>query len=187
VGLTRAFGVSFRFWLVGMRGVAAGDHEGEPRPHWPWALWLNTVTSLVVGLECVVLIFMAGQRMRWMSRSGQVTDFWHHTGGGGRHEGLLLCCAPAQMSRRGAGMPGLLFGPHARRRGRTVAGTAPSPTSCSEVAPVVAAGTAGYHGVSSSRFVPDVDLVMRMMSTVVISAESEISSQCHSISCHSIR
>jgi hypothetical protein len=52
VGLTRAFGVSFRFWLVGMWGVAAGDHEGEPRPHWPWALWLNTVTSLVVGLEC---------------------------------------------------------------------------------------------------------------------------------------
>ena len=57
------FRVSFRFRLVGMWGVAAGDHEGEPRPHWPRTLWLNTFTSLAVGLECVVLIFMAGQRL----------------------------------------------------------------------------------------------------------------------------
>jgi hypothetical protein len=64
----------------GVRGAAAGDHEGEPCPHWSWALWLNTVTSLTVGFECVVLIFMAGQRLTWMSRSGHVTDFWHPTG-----------------------------------------------------------------------------------------------------------
>jgi hypothetical protein len=57
------FRVSFRLRLVGMRGAAAGDHEGEPRPHWPWTLWLDTVTLLVVGFECVVLIFMAGQRL----------------------------------------------------------------------------------------------------------------------------
>jgi hypothetical protein len=62
-GTPQGFRVSFRFRLVGMRGVAAGDHEGEPRPHWPRAFWLNTVTSLAVGLECVVLIFMAGQRL----------------------------------------------------------------------------------------------------------------------------
>jgi hypothetical protein len=50
--------VSFRFWLVGMWGVAAGGHEGNPRSYWPWTLWLNTVALLVVGFECVVLIFM---------------------------------------------------------------------------------------------------------------------------------
>jgi hypothetical protein len=27
------------------------------------AIWLNIFTSLAVGLECVVLIFMAGQRL----------------------------------------------------------------------------------------------------------------------------
>jgi hypothetical protein len=53
----------FRFRLVGMGGAAAGDHEGEPRPRWPWALWLSTVTSLAVGLECVFLIFMAGHHL----------------------------------------------------------------------------------------------------------------------------
>ena len=57
------FRVSFRFQLVGMWGGAAGDHEGEPRPHWSRALWLNTFTSLAVGLECAILIFMAGQRL----------------------------------------------------------------------------------------------------------------------------
>jgi hypothetical protein len=60
VGPYSGFRVSFWFRLVGMRGAAAGDHEGEPRHHWPRALWLNTVTSLAVGLECVVLIVMAG-------------------------------------------------------------------------------------------------------------------------------
>jgi hypothetical protein len=45
----------------GMRGVAAGDHEGKSRPHWPWTVWLDTFMSLAVGLECVVLIFMVGQ------------------------------------------------------------------------------------------------------------------------------
>ena len=54
--------VSFRFRLVGMGGAAAGDHEGDPRPHWPRTRWLNTVTLLVVGLECVILIFVAGSR-----------------------------------------------------------------------------------------------------------------------------
>jgi hypothetical protein len=63
VGPYPGFWVSFRFRLVGMRGAAAGDHEGEPRRHWPWALWLNTVTLLAVRLECVVLIYMAGQRL----------------------------------------------------------------------------------------------------------------------------
>jgi hypothetical protein len=53
--------VSFWFWLVGMCGVAAGDHEGESRPHWSRTLLLNTVTLLVVGLECVVLIFAIGR------------------------------------------------------------------------------------------------------------------------------
>jgi hypothetical protein len=48
---------------VGMRGAAVGDHEGDPRRHWPRALWLTTVTSLAVGLGCVVLIFMVGQRL----------------------------------------------------------------------------------------------------------------------------
>jgi hypothetical protein len=43
-----------------MWGAAAGDHEGELRPRWSWTLWLNIVTSLAAGLECVVLIFMAG-------------------------------------------------------------------------------------------------------------------------------
>ena len=33
-------------------------HEGNPRLHWSWILWLNTVALLVVGFECVVLIFM---------------------------------------------------------------------------------------------------------------------------------
>jgi hypothetical protein len=66
--------------LVGMRGVAAGDHEGAPRFHWPWTLWLNTVTSLTVGLECAVLIFMASQHLTQTSRSGHVMDFWHPTG-----------------------------------------------------------------------------------------------------------
>jgi hypothetical protein len=61
VGPHPGFRVSFRFWLVGMWGVAAGDREGEPRFHWPRALWLNTVTLLAVGFECVVLIFVAGQ------------------------------------------------------------------------------------------------------------------------------
>jgi putative transposase len=46
-----------------MWGVAADDHEGEPRFHWPRALWLNTVTSLAVGRECAVLIFMVGQHL----------------------------------------------------------------------------------------------------------------------------
>jgi hypothetical protein len=32
-------------------------------PYWPRTLWLNTFKSLAVGLECVVLIFMAGQRL----------------------------------------------------------------------------------------------------------------------------
>jgi hypothetical protein len=59
-GTHPGFRVSFWFRLAGMRGVAAGDHEGEPRPHWSRALWLNTVTLLAVGLGCVVLIFMAG-------------------------------------------------------------------------------------------------------------------------------
>jgi hypothetical protein len=63
VGHHSGFRVSFRFWLVGMWGVAAGDREGEPRFHWPRALGLNTVTSLAVRLECVVLIFVAGQRL----------------------------------------------------------------------------------------------------------------------------
>jgi hypothetical protein len=63
VGPHPGFGVSFRFWLVGMWGVAAGDYEGDPRPHWSRALWLDTVTSLAVGLGCVVLIVMAGQRL----------------------------------------------------------------------------------------------------------------------------
>jgi hypothetical protein len=63
VGPYPGFRVSFRFRLVGIRGAAAGDHEGEPRPHWPWTFWLDTVMSLSVGLECVVLIFMAGQRL----------------------------------------------------------------------------------------------------------------------------
>jgi hypothetical protein len=58
VGPHPVFRVSFRFRLVGMRGAAAGDHEGEPGPHWTRALWLNTVTSPAVGLECVVLIVM---------------------------------------------------------------------------------------------------------------------------------
>jgi hypothetical protein len=53
VGPHPGFRVSFRFWLVGIRGVAAGDHEREPRLHWPGTLWLNTVTSLAVELECV--------------------------------------------------------------------------------------------------------------------------------------
>jgi hypothetical protein len=57
------FRVSFRFWPVGMWGAAAGDHEADPRPHWSWTLWLDTVTSLAVGLACVFLIFMAGQRL----------------------------------------------------------------------------------------------------------------------------
>jgi hypothetical protein len=56
VGPYPGFRVSLWFRLVGMWGAAASDHEGEPRPHWPWALWLTTVTSLAVGLECVVLI-----------------------------------------------------------------------------------------------------------------------------------
>jgi transposase, IS6 family len=46
-----------------MWGVAVGDHEGEPRPHWPRALWLNTVTSLAVGFERIFLIFMDGQHL----------------------------------------------------------------------------------------------------------------------------
>jgi hypothetical protein len=41
-GASLGFRVSFRLRLVGMRGAAADDHEGEPRPHWPRALWLNT-------------------------------------------------------------------------------------------------------------------------------------------------
>jgi len=36
--------------------------------------------SLAVGLECVVLIVMAGQRLTMNARSGYVTDFWHPTG-----------------------------------------------------------------------------------------------------------
>jgi hypothetical protein len=63
VGPYLGFRVSFWFWLVGMRGAAAGDHEREPCSHWPWTLWLNTVTSLSVGLECVVLIVMADQHL----------------------------------------------------------------------------------------------------------------------------
>jgi hypothetical protein len=63
VGSHVGFRVSFRFRLVEMWGAAAGDHEGDPRPHWPRTLLLNTVTLLVVGLERVVLIFMAGQRL----------------------------------------------------------------------------------------------------------------------------
>jgi hypothetical protein len=43
----------------GMWGVAASDHEGEPRSRWPRAFWLNVFTSLAVGFECVFLIFMA--------------------------------------------------------------------------------------------------------------------------------
>jgi hypothetical protein len=43
--------------------AAAGDPEGEPPPHWPWTLLLNIFQSLAVGLGCVVLIFMAGQRL----------------------------------------------------------------------------------------------------------------------------
>ncbi len=44
--------VSFRFWPVGMRGVAAGDHEGTS-PSLASDSLLNTVTSLAVGLERV--------------------------------------------------------------------------------------------------------------------------------------
>jgi hypothetical protein len=55
--------VSFRFRLMGMRGAAAGDYEGKLRPHGHRALWLNTFKSLAVGLECVILIFMTGQRL----------------------------------------------------------------------------------------------------------------------------
>jgi hypothetical protein len=68
VGPYPGFRVSFRFRLVGMRGVAASDHEGEPCPHWPWTLWLNTFTSLAVGLECGFLIFMVGQRLVALAR-----------------------------------------------------------------------------------------------------------------------
>jgi hypothetical protein len=57
------FRVSFWFRLVGMGGAAAGDHEGEPRSHWPRTRWLTTVTSPAVGLECAFLIFMVGQRL----------------------------------------------------------------------------------------------------------------------------
>jgi hypothetical protein len=63
VGPHPGFRVSFRFWLVGMRCAVAGNHEGKPRPHWPQTLLLNTVTSLAVGLDCVVLISVAGQRL----------------------------------------------------------------------------------------------------------------------------
>jgi hypothetical protein len=63
VGPRLSFWVSFRFRLMGMRGAAAGDHEGKPRPHGHRALWLNTFKSLAVGLECVILIFMTGQRL----------------------------------------------------------------------------------------------------------------------------
>jgi hypothetical protein len=63
VGPYPGFRVSFWLRLVGMRGAAAGDHEGAPRPHWPRTLWLNTVMSLAVGLECVFLIFMDGRRL----------------------------------------------------------------------------------------------------------------------------
>jgi hypothetical protein len=80
VGPYPGFRVSFRFRLVGMWGAAAGDHEGEPRLHWPLTLWLDTVMSLVVGLECVVFILMVCQCLSWMSRSGHVMDFWHPTG-----------------------------------------------------------------------------------------------------------
>ena len=80
VGSYSGFRVSFRFWLVGVRGVAAGDPEGDPRLHWSWTFWLTIVTSLAVGFGCVVLIFMAGRRLTWMSRSGHVTDLWHSRG-----------------------------------------------------------------------------------------------------------
>jgi len=64
VGPDPGFRASFQFRLVRMRGAAAVNHEGKPRFHWPWTLWLNTVRSPAVGLECVVLIFMAGRRLR---------------------------------------------------------------------------------------------------------------------------
>jgi hypothetical protein len=47
----------------GMWGAAAGDQEAESRCHWTRALWLTTVTSLAVGLERIVLIFMAGHHL----------------------------------------------------------------------------------------------------------------------------
>jgi hypothetical protein len=80
VGTHPGFRVSFRLWLVGMWGVAAGDHEGDPRPHWPQTLLLNTVTSLAVGFECAVLISMVGQHLTRTSRSEHVMDFWHPIG-----------------------------------------------------------------------------------------------------------
>ena len=61
MGPRPVFRVSFGFRLVGMWVPLLVITKGNPRPHWPRALWLNTVTSLAVGLECVVLIFMAGQ------------------------------------------------------------------------------------------------------------------------------
>ena len=57
------FSGEFRVPVGGDGGVAAGGHEGELRLHWPWTLLLNTVTSLAVGLRCVVLIFMVGERL----------------------------------------------------------------------------------------------------------------------------
>ncbi len=49
--------------------------RGNLALYWPRTLWLNTVTSLAVGLECAVLISMVGQHLTWMSRPGYVTSF----------------------------------------------------------------------------------------------------------------
>jgi hypothetical protein len=64
VGPYPGFRASFQFRLVRMRGAAAVNHEGKPRFHWPWTLWLNTLRSPAVELECVVLIFMADRRLK---------------------------------------------------------------------------------------------------------------------------
>jgi hypothetical protein len=63
VGPHLGFRASFRFRLVGMWVSLLGDHEGNLSPYWPRTLLLNTIQSLMVGLECAVLIFTAGQHL----------------------------------------------------------------------------------------------------------------------------
>jgi hypothetical protein len=53
VGPHPGFQVNFGFRLVGMWMPLLVITRGTSL-HWPRALWLNTVTSLAVGLECVV-------------------------------------------------------------------------------------------------------------------------------------
>src|SRR6476661_1944769 len=88
---------------------------------------------------------------------------------------LTGTAASAHMSRRGAGMPGHCCSGRTRvGEGEAVAGTAPSPTVLLRDGLRGGSGHCRHHGISSSRFVPDVDLTLQHTNHPVLVEGPEI-------------